>query len=246
MPPARLHFGLSSLKSGLASYAKHFDLLEVRADPQVPSPKYLARLKREAPAGFLFSLVVGRSLADLSSSSFDPGLVEATQRAAKTLEARWLLIRTPASAGPSERTRAKLARLCDALRGAATGIAWEPRGAWTDEELVEASEKLEVALVRDLAEHDAAPGPVVYTRLLALGRNSRIGSGAIERVTGRLEDATEAFIVIEGDGGAGVVKRLKQSLGQAQADADAEEDSLGGEDDDDLDDEDEDDDDDED
>jgi hypothetical protein len=129
------------------------------------------------------------------------------------------LIRTPASAGPSARTRTKLGRLVEALRGAATDIAWEPRGAWTDDELVEVSAELGVTLVRDLAEHDAPPGPLVYTRLLALGRNSRIGSGVIERVTDRLEGVDEAFIVIEGEGGAGIAKRLKQSLGQAAADA---------------------------
>jgi uncharacterized protein YecE (DUF72 family) len=222
MPTPRFHFGLPSLHGGLAGYSRSFDLLELRCDPAPPTAKHLARLRREAPPEFYFALVVGRSLADLTSSTSDATVVQATRRAAETLGARWLVIRTPASAGPSTRTRARLSRLVAELQGAAGGVAWEPRGVWTDEELVDVSGELGVSLVRDLAEHEAPPSSVVYTRLLALGRNSRIGSGAIERVAERLEGVEEAFIVIEGEGGAGVAKRLRASLGQMSSESDVE------------------------
>jgi hypothetical protein len=232
MTTPRLHFGLPSLKGGLSGYVKSFDVLELRCDPAPPSAKYLGRLRREAPEGFNFVLVAGRALVELTGNP--PGdVVAATRKAAEALGARWLLLRTPASAGPSSRTRARLARLVEELEGAARGLAWEPRGAWTDEELVEVASELDVALVRDLAEQDPPPSPLVYTRLLALGRNSRLGSGALERVADRLEGVEEAFIVIEGEGGAGVAKRLRQTLGEtlAAAAADAE---LGDEDEDEL------------
>jgi hypothetical protein len=226
MPAPRFHFGLPTLQGALAGYVKSFDLLELRCDPAPPTAKYLARLRREAPADFQFSLVAGRALGELSSSTNDAALVEATRRAAELLAARWLVVRTPASAGPSARTRAKLSRLVGELKGAARGIAWEPRGMWTDEEVVELANELDVSLVRDLAEQEPPPSAVVYTRLLALGRNSRLGSGAIERVTERLDGVEEAFIVIEGEGGAGVAKRLRASLGQASAEALLDEESL--------------------
>jgi uncharacterized protein YecE (DUF72 family) len=236
MPSLRLHFGLPRLKGRLPEYAKAFNLLEVPCEPAPPSPKHLGRLKREAPEGFQFALVAGRNLADLASSTPDPALVEATRRAAEELEARFIVLRTPASAGPSARTRAKLARMNELLAGAAGGIAWEPRGMWTDEEVVEVAEELGVTLVRDLAEQDPAPGPLVYTRLLALGRNARFGSGAIERVSERLEEVEEAYIVIEGNGAAGIAKRLRASLGQMREDAEAGLDGEGDDDDADLDD----------
>jgi len=232
MSSLRLHFGLPRLKGHLPEYAKAFDLLEVPCEPAPPTAKHLGRLKREAPEAFQFVVVAGRALAELGSSEPDATLVEATRRAAQILEARFVLLRTPASAGPSARTRARLARLGEALAVAAQGIAWEPRGMWTDEELVEVAGELGLTLVRDTAEHDAPPGPLVYTRLLSLGRNTRLGSGAIERVSERLVDAEEAFIVIEGDGPGGVAKRLRASLGQLREDNAA----LGDdEDDDDLD-----------
>jgi hypothetical protein len=221
MPAPRLHFGLPTLQGALAGYVKSFDLLELRCDPAPPTGKYLGRLRREAPADFNFALVLGRALGDLASSTLDAAVVDATRRAAETLSARWLVVRTPASAAPSSRTRKRLAELVTALRGAATAIAWEPRGPWTDEEVVALAAELDIALVRDLAEQDPPPGPVLYTRLLALGRNSRLGSGAIERVTERLDGVEEAFIMIEGEGGAGVAKRIRASVGEVMAEADA-------------------------
>lgn len=242
MSSPRLHFGLPRLKGRLPEYAKSFGLLEVQCEPAPPTPKHLGRMKREAPEGFQFVLVAGRALADLASSGPDAALVEATRNAAQALEARFLLLRTPASAGPSARTRARLARLAESFAGAAQGIAWEPRGMWTDDEVVEVAAELGLTLVRDLAEHDPPEGPVVYTRLLALGRNQRLGSGAIERVSERLIAAEEAFVIIEGDGPGGVAKRLRASLGQlrednaAFGDEDEDDDELDDEDDDDADD----------
>jgi uncharacterized protein YecE (DUF72 family) len=230
MTTPRLHFGLPSLKGGLSGYVKSFDVLELRCEPAPPSAKHLGRLRREAPDGFNFVLVAGRALADLSGTAA-PELVAATRKAAEAAGARWLLLRTPASAGPSARTRARLARLVEELKGAAVGVAWEPRGAWTDKELVAVASELDVALVRDLAEQEPPPSPVVYTRLLALGRNSRLGSGALERVAERLEGVEEAFIVIEGEGGAGIAKRLRQILGETLAAAAAADAELGDEDD---------------
>jgi len=214
MSSPRLHFGLPRLKGRLPEYAKSFDLLEVPCEPAPPTSKHLGRLKREAPEGFQFVVVAGRVLSDLASSEPDAALVDATRQAARTLGARFVLLRTPASAGPSARTRARLARLNEMLTGSAGAVAWEPRGMWTDEELAQVAEGLGITLVRDLAEQDAPAQSVVYTRLLALGRNTRLGSGAIERVTERLVAAEEAYIVIEGDGPGGVAKRLRASLGQ--------------------------------
>lgn len=221
MPSLRLHFGLPRLNGRLPEYQKAFDFLEIPCEPSPPTAKHLARLRREAKEGFEFGLVAGKALTELGTGAPDALLLEGTRRAAEALGARWLLLRTPASAGPSARTRTKLARLVEALSGVATGLAWEPRGMWTDAELVSVASELGLTLVRDLAEQDAPPVEVVYTRLLALGRNTRLGSGAIERVTERLAEAREAYVVIEGDGARGVAKRLRASLGEAQADAEA-------------------------
>jgi uncharacterized protein YecE (DUF72 family) len=220
--------GQASLVGKLERYAKVFDFLEVRASPEPPAPSRMRRLRGTAPEGFHFALVVPPKLAELAVSEPDAALVDATRSAATALGARWLTLRTPFSVAPSAKARARLARLADALRGAATGLAWEPRGVWTDEDAEATAAGLGVVLVRDLAEHDAPEGPVVYTRLLALGRNARIGAGIIERVSERLEGAEEAFVIAEGRGAVGLAKQLRH-VETDEIDDDADDDADDGE-----------------
>jgi uncharacterized protein YecE (DUF72 family) len=228
MPSARVHVGQASLLGGLPRYARVFDFLEVRSDPALPSKKALYRMKQEAPEGFTFSLVLDKALSDLSVEP-TPERVAKLREAAEVLGARFILVRTPASVAPSTRTRARLTRLVEALRGAAKSIAWEPRGIWSEEEMLALSNELDLVVVRDLAENDPLPSDVVYTRLLALGRNSRVGSGAIERVSERIEDADEAFVIIEGQGAVNAAKRLKTAgVLEAELDGDEDEDEDEG------------------
>lgn len=201
--------GQAALTGKLERYAKVFDFLEVRAAPALPSPSRLRKLRGEAPEGFQFSVVAPAKLVELATSEPDAGLREATRAAAGALGARWIALRTPAAVAPSARSRTRLARLVDAMRDASAGIAWEPRGVWTDEDAEATAAELGVVLVRDLAEYEPPPGPVVYTRLLALGRNARIGAGIIERVAERIEGAEEAFVVAEGRGAVGLAKQLR-------------------------------------
>jgi len=220
----------------LERYAKVFDLLEVRAAPTLPSTSRLRRLRGDAPDGFLFSVVAPPKLSELTTAELDPALLEETRAAARALGARWLVLRTPASAAPSARTRTRLARLVEGLSGAATGIAWEPRGVWTDEDAEATASELGIVLVRDLAEHEPPAGPIVYTRLLALGRNARIGAGIIERVAERIEDAEEAFVIAEGRGAVGLAKQLRQveASDVVDEDDDGADQEGGGEDDEDF------------
>jgi uncharacterized protein YecE (DUF72 family) len=229
MTTARVHVGQAALTGKIERYAKVFDFLEVRAAPALPSPSRLRRIRSEVPEGFSFSLVVPPKLAELAVSDLDPALVEATRVAANALGARWLALRTPASVAPSARSRARLARLIEGMQGAAQSIAWEPRGVWTDEDAEATAAELGVVLVRDLAEYEAPPGPVIYTRLLALGRNSRIGAGTIEMVAERIEGAEEAFVIAEGRGAVGLAKQLRQVEVDDASDDDDEDDEFEGE-----------------
>jgi uncharacterized protein YecE (DUF72 family) len=204
----RVHVGQAALKGHFERYAKTFDFLEVKSDPTPPSPKYLKRLSQQAPEGFAFSLVLPKKLAELSATPAPAALAE-VRSAAGALGARFVLVRTPATFAPSARSRARLQALVEGLRGSSAALAWEPRGIWTDEEIADFAAELDVLAVRDLAEQDPAPGSLVYTRLLALGRNAKVGSGAIERVSERLEDREEAFVIVEGQGALAVARRLR-------------------------------------
>jgi uncharacterized protein YecE (DUF72 family) len=209
MSGLKVHVGKASLVGHIERYAQKFDFVEVRAEPSLVA-KRLRRLREGAPEHFAFSVVAPRELCLLERSIPDRALVDSARSVSEALSARFVLLRTPATVAPSQRTKARLAALVDALRGAAKDVAWEPRGIWTEDESEAFADELGVALVRDLAEQDPPASEVVYTRLLALGRNQRIGSGALERLAERIAAASEAFVIVEGDGAVGVARRLRE------------------------------------
>lgn len=210
--PSELHIGSSSLIGALERYAERLDLLEVSSEPKfLPPPKRLRKMRESVPAGFHFSLVLPSALSTLPSSGSEALLAPALE-AARTLEASWVLLRTLPAVTPSERSRKRLRELVAAMAGGPR-IAWEPRGVWTPEDSEAFAEEIGVALVRDLGQADAPDSPVVYTRLRALGQQSRISQGAIERIAERLEGAEEAYVVVEGRGAPGVARRLRAELG---------------------------------
>jgi hypothetical protein len=75
-------------------------------------------------------------------------------------------------------------------------------------------------LVQDVAREMPLPAPVLYARLLALGRGARIGFGQADRVAERALCFEEAVIVVEGNGARQVAKSLR--FAQKQADEDTE------------------------
>lgn len=209
MSGLKVHVGKASLVGHIERYAQKFDFLEVRAEPSLAA-KRLRRLREGAPEHFTFSVVAPRELCLLDGSAPDRALVAAARSGSEALGARFVLLRTPATVTPSQRTKTRLTALVDAVRGAAKDVAWEPRGIWTPDESEAFADELGVVLVRDLAEQDPPASELVYTRLLALGRNQRIGSGALERVAERIASADEAFVIVEGDGAVGVARRLRE------------------------------------
>jgi uncharacterized protein YecE (DUF72 family) len=235
--PSELHIGSSTLIGALERYAERLDLLEVPSEPRfLPPPKRLRKMRESVPDGFHFSVVLPSALSALPSSGSEALLAPALE-AARTLEASWVLLRTLPAVTPSERSRKRLRELVAAMAGGPR-IAWEPRGVWTPEDAEAFAGEVGVALVRDLGQADAPDSPVVYTRLRALGQQSRITQGAIERIAERLEDAEEAYVVVEGRGAPGVARRLRAELGLNEQRFDDEDEDEGDSDEDAADDED--------
>ncbi|HVJ14240.1 MAG TPA: DUF72 domain-containing protein [Polyangiaceae bacterium] len=229
----KLSVGSTTLIGALERYAERLELLEVSAEPKsLPPPRKLRQWRSSVPPEFTFSLVLPRDVAALTATSAsDPSLAPALE-ASKALGGGWLLLRTPPSVAPSERSRRRMKELVSKLKEPGARIAWEMRGVWAPEDAEAFAEELDIVLVRDIAQFDAPPGPVVYTRLLTLGQQARIGQGAIERVAERLEDAgaEEAVVVVEGRGAPGVARRLRAELGLEERGGDGAAEDEEGED----------------
>ncbi|MCA9600124.1 MAG: DUF72 domain-containing protein [Myxococcales bacterium] len=210
-----LSVGTVELRGDFSRYTKNFDLLEVRTDAgRAPRTARLAGWKSSAPEGFVFSVVLPSEVTQLETEPSEEALRRALA-AAETLDARWIVARTPASVTPTARSRSRLSQLV-ALLPKQRNIAWEPAGLWEDAAAESLAAELGVVLVRDLGHAEPAPGSRIYTRLRGLGHGGRIPAGAVDLVADRLMECEEAAVVVEGSGAMNVARALRQQLGEME------------------------------
>jgi uncharacterized protein YecE (DUF72 family) len=218
MTTTRYHIGARRLESNLAAYAKRFDFLEVHMPAHgqpAPTHSTLRRWRKQVPPHFDFSVVVGPAASELKAGAdLDRDLDEAIA-AADVLQARCMLIVTPASVTPAPVWRDRLAKVAARLKRDATYLAWEPRGLWENEDARRLAQKLEVLLVVDPLRDTPPEGPVFYGRLRALGETRSFGATALERVVGTIGARRDAYVVIETPSALAECKRLRQ-LAQTQ------------------------------
>jgi uncharacterized protein YecE (DUF72 family) len=208
--------GETRLPKNFKRYAKQFSLLELDCEPgSVPGKPRLQACAAVAPPGFTFSLVLPSRVASLQAGpEFDQAL-KAAQNVARVLRAKWWVLRTPAEVRPTRRTRESLAALVARLTEGGMRVAWEPRGVWDEVAAGETADAIGAVLVVDIAREEPRPGPVLYSRLLALGKGARVGLSLADVVAARLNRYEEAFVVVEGQG----AREIQQALGLALDDA---------------------------
>src|SRR5205823_10105814 len=88
---------------------------------------------------------------------------------------------------------------------------WEPLGMWEREDVVDTAKSFGVIAVFDAAREPLPSGPIVYTRLRAIGKGTAVGAATIERIAERLRKRRESFVIVEGKGAL----RIKQALSVA-------------------------------
>jgi uncharacterized protein YecE (DUF72 family) len=208
----QLYVGKSSLEGDIARYASRFNLLELRADlTNLPKGARLADWKKRVPAEFVFSIVLPKALGQLESSNFEFGR---TLELAEALSAKWLLLQTPSTVGPSTRMRERLSKLFQALAHDDRRIAWESRGVWEDAQIEEFADEHAVHVVRDVSRAEPPEAECVYPRLLALGDGMQVRANVATHVAEVLADREEALVVIEGQGAEHAAKLLRQELSE--------------------------------
>jgi uncharacterized protein YecE (DUF72 family) len=218
-----LRVGQSPSALSIARYGKQLDLLEVRLDNGAPRRRTLETMKSEAPPHLAFAVLVPKQLSSLESDASEAD-VAPTLDTARGLAARWIVLRTPPTARPGARTRARLTRQVELLKAAEVAIAWEPTGLLAEAEAEGLAETLGVTLARDPARDDLPAGPVAYGRISSLGAGGRVRGSAIERAADRLAEFEEAYVIIEGDNALRAAKELRSLLGASQNGATAEDD----------------------
>lgn len=219
-----LRVGQSPSKLAIARYGKHLDLLEVRLDNGAPRRRTIETMKSEASPQLVFAVVVPKLVSSLENDATEADVVS-TIETARALGARWLVLRTPPTARPGARTRARLTRLVELLRPAEVAIAWEPAGLLAEAEAEQLASSLGVTLARDPARDDLPEGEVAYGRISSLGSGGRLRSSALERAADRLAGFAEAYVVLEADNALRAAKDLRALLG-AEPNGSVDEDDL--------------------
>jgi uncharacterized protein YecE (DUF72 family) len=219
----RWHIGAKHLRGAIAAYAKHFDLLEVRATSAAPSsPRDVAaappgpalatlrRWRKSVPPHFDFCVVGGPHLSRVKQSEAANQDLEAARAAIDALQARCFVLRTPPEVTPTSLWRERIARWVGEFPRDVTHFVWEPSGVWETADAAAQAREWGVVLALDPAREPVPPGPVAYLRLRALGETQSFSAIALERIVNAIGSRREVFAILETDTAIAEAKRLRQ------------------------------------
>lgn len=215
---ARILVGLAALTGDIKKVADRFDLVEARFSGGAwPKDATLRRWRKAAPPAFVFSVVLPPAVASLAGdAAADAALAEALHVAA-LLEARCILLQTPPDVRPTTANKKKIAALFAKIPAEGTVRCWEPSGVWEPEDVVATARSAKVLPVLDASQETLPTGPLVYTRLRALGK-AAASPRTMERLSNALRGRREAFVVVEDPGEAAAVRAaLPQHVAKARA-----------------------------
>jgi uncharacterized protein YecE (DUF72 family) len=214
----RWHIGAKELRGAMATYAKRFDLLEVRAvaptddedGAAAPTLATLRRWRKAVPPHFDFAVVAGPHLSRVRASEAAERDLEAARAAMDALQARCFVLRTPPDVTPSSLWRERLAKIVARIPRDVTNFVWEPSGVWETADAAAQARAWDVVLAVDPAKELVPAGPVAYLRLRALGETRSFSAVALERIARAVGQRRDVYAVIETDSALVEAKRLRQ------------------------------------
>lgn len=212
----RLHVGLHALPGDIKKYQADLDLVELHpVDASLPAIAGLRRWRKATAPTFVFSVVLPRVVGELGTGkAFEDALAKSLE-VATVLEARCIVLQTPAELRPTAANRKKIAALFGRIPPEGTLRFWEPHGMWEREDVIDTARSAAALPVFDVAREEPASGQVLYTRLRALGAQTTPSAAALDRVAKRVQGRREVFVVLEGSRGAAL--RVKSDLVAALA-----------------------------
>ncbi len=191
--------GCAGFRMKQVEYFRRFNLVEVQQsffDP--PTERTLARWRRQAPAGFAFSIRAWQLITHPATypgyrrirrpweqaardrfGSFQP--TEQTwwawqilERAARILDVKAIVFQTPASFTPTPQNRENLVRFFDSIERSACHLVWEPDGIWDAQETEDLCRRCGLVAAVDPLLGKPFPGEPFYFRM----REKTRGRGA--------------------------------------------------------------------
>jgi uncharacterized protein YecE (DUF72 family) len=217
----RWHIGAKQLKGALASYAKRFDLLEVKVALEggdeagavaalTPGLATLRRWRKAVPPHFHFSVVAGPHLSRVRPSPEADRELEGARAAIDALQARCFVLRTPPEVTPTALWRDRIGKIIERLPHDVTHFVWEPSGVWEIQDATARARAWGIVLAVDPTRELVPPGTVAYLRFRALGETYSFGTAALDRVVAAVGAHREVFTILETDSALQEAKALRQ------------------------------------
>jgi uncharacterized protein YecE (DUF72 family) len=199
-------------------YFKEFSFVEVQETHVAqPGTGTIRRWKREAPAGFVFSLLAPR---DIGQEGYREGKVtesalKSLTDVAKELEANIAIFVAPPEFASNRANKAVLKTFLQSVRKKFGRIVWEPPPTWDPDDAAAIAEEGGATAARDPLHHGAQEGAFGYYRLPGpAGHKSRYEDPAIEKIAKVAAEAThkEAIYVFTNVDMFADAKRLRKAL----------------------------------
>lgn len=203
---ARILVGLAALTGDIRKVADRFDLVEARLSGGAwPKDATLRKWRKSVPPAFVFSVVLPPAVASLSGDAESEAALAEALHVAALLEARCILLQTPPDVRPTAANKKRIAALFSKVPHEGTMRCWEASGVWEPEDVIATARSAKILPVLDAAQEALPPGPLVYTRLRALGK-AAASPRTLERLSTALRGRREAFVVVEDPGEAAAVR----------------------------------------
>src|SRR5262245_47868418 len=134
---ARLLVGLPALVGDIEKYVKRFDMVELRpVDTSIPRASTLRSWRKVVPPGFVFSVVLPRIVGELTAGKEADAALATALDVATQVEARALVLSTPASVRPTAPNKKRLTAMLERLPREGVVVCWEATGIWEAEEIL--------------------------------------------------------------------------------------------------------------
>jgi uncharacterized protein YecE (DUF72 family) len=213
-----LTIGCAGFPVPATRYFKEFLFVEVQeTHAALPGTGTVRRWRREAPPGFVFSLLAPREMAQeglLKSKVADAGLKSLTE-VAKELDAKIAVFIAPSDLAPNRTNKGLIKDFLGGLKRKFETLVWEPPPTWDPDDADAVARESGAIAARDPLTHGTTDAPMAYYRLPGpAGHKSRYEDPAIDRLAQVASNAknNDAIYVFTNVDMFADAKRLKKAL----------------------------------
>ncbi len=218
VPVGNVTVGCAGFPVPATRYFKEFLFVEVQeTHVALPGSGTVRRWRREAPAGFSFSMLAPR---EIGQEGFREGkVVESALKSlievGKELDAKAAVFVAPPEFTNSRTNKSAVRDFLQGVKRKFDRVVWEPPPGWDADEASALAEEVGAIAARDPLMHGLTKSPVAYYRLHGpAGHKSRYEDPAIEKLAELAADAKhkEAIYVFTNVDMFADAKRFKKAL----------------------------------